>query len=162
PGGDIREIALLHLRRRHDSLVDDAVSIALALVVHKKEGLVLADRTADIRAEEVEPHLRLDAADGWCPAVRVEIIVPEELPARAMELVGPSFDAYIDHGSSAPAVLRRIAVAQHAELLYGIHRRPDHIHTFATEAGGIGVVVSAVEQVVILQRAIPVDADRAT
>src|SRR5262249_15876915 len=95
------------------------------------------------------------------PAVGVHIIVAEEFPAGSVELVAATLDGDVDHGSGAVAVLGRVAVTLYAELGHSVNRGQHHIDAIAAETGGVGSVVNAVEQIVVVQGTVSVDADRA-
>src|SRR5262249_13120936 len=156
-----REVASLHLRRGYRALVDHALAGALTLIVHEEERLVLDHRPADIGAEQVEAKLRLDIAHGGRPAMRVHRVIAEKFPPRAVELVGSALYRHVHDSASAAPVLGRVAVAEHAELGDRIDRGPDDIDPLAAETGGVRVVVGSVEQVVVLEGAVAVDADGA-
>src|ERR1700722_4383001 len=65
----------------------------LALIVGEKEGLVLADRSANGAAELIHLERRLDSVE---EAAGIEIAVAEELESRPVELIraGPGNYVY--------------------------------------------------------------------
>src|SRR5262249_55058238 len=103
-GSDIGEIARLEIGCRHRPLVSDAVALALPFVVEEEEGLVLATGTAGVGPEQIEPQLRLYAAEGGGPAVRVHLVVAEKLPRRSVQAVGPTLNRDIDHRAGAASI----------------------------------------------------------
>jgi hypothetical protein len=87
--------------------------------------------------KDVESHLGLYAAACRGPAVGIHVVVPKELPSRAVELVRASLNADVNHRAGAAAVRGRIAVAQDAKLFHCIDRGTNHIHALPAEAGGV-------------------------
>src|SRR5262249_13192282 len=106
-------------------------------------------------------NLRLNPTQRRRPAMRVHIVVAEKLPARAVQLVGAVFDGYVHYGARAVPVFGGVRIALYAELLYGIDRGKHDVDAIAAEAGGVRIVIDPVQEVVVLQRAVAVDADRA-
>src|SRR5690348_12832785 len=123
---------------------------AVALVVHKKEGLVLDDGPPDIGAIEVEPNFRFDSTDSGCPTVCVHRVVAEELPGSAMKIIRAVLDRYINDCARAVAVLGRVAIALHSKLLYRIYGWKHDICAVSAVAGGMGVIVDSIEQIIVL------------
>ena len=74
------KVAAQQIGRRDSSLIRHAISLLLALIIHKEKSLVLDDRAAEVCSELIEAQLGLDPAERWRPAVRVQFVIPEELP----------------------------------------------------------------------------------
>ena len=89
----------------------------------------------------------------------VKIVVTKKLPYRAMNLVRAVFDDNVHHSAGAMAIFSRVAIALDTKLLHRIHGGKDHVDTIPAIAGGMGIVVDPVEQIVVLQRPVSVDAD---
>lgn len=155
------EVAALQIGGGHRARVSRALTLAFTFVVREEERLIFADRPAKVAAELIEAQLRLPAVDGRGPALGVELVVAEEFPRSATNIVAAALDGDVHNTARTASVLSGVAVRLHLELRYGVHRGPHHIHPFAAEAGGVGVVVHTIEQIVVLQRAIAVDVDRA-
>src|SRR5262249_15979237 len=86
----------------------------------------------------------------------VELIVAEKLPGSTMELVGAGLDRSVQNRRARPAVLSAEAGGLHLEFLNRIDRRQNHEVCPVKEVHGVGVVVDAVEQVVILRRTVTI------
>ncbi len=130
---------------------------AQAFVVSEKEHLVLDDGPAERKAELVLLVRLLtedvESIDG------VEFLVAQKLPQIAVDLVGARLDDGVHDGAVAAAEFRAVGIGFDLELGDGIHRWLDHIGGAVEDVAKIGIVVDAVEQKVILQRAGAVGAE---
>ena len=95
------------------------------------------------------------------PIGRIEFIVAEELPDVAMQAVGAGLDGGVEHRTGGTAQLGAELAGLHLELLDGVHRRQDDVVGAVEEVDGVGVVVNAVQQVVVLRGAQAVGGKRA-
>ena len=88
--------------------------------------------------------------------VRIQIVVAEELPAFAVELLRAALESKAERGSGSNTVIRRIVAGQYLELRDGVHRRHD-----AHAAGAAAVICfRAIQQpdVMALAKAVHADA----
>ena len=85
--------------------------------------------------------------------------VAQKLPQVAVELVGAGFDDRVHDRAVAAAEFRAVGIGFDLELGDGVHRRLDHIGGAVEHVAEIRIVVDAVEQKVILQRAGAVGAE---
>src|SRR6185312_2203500 len=90
------------------------------------------------------------------PVGRVENVVAEILPGRAVEAVGTRLDGGVEHGGAGAAKLSTEAGGLHLELLDGFQRRKHNVVGSVQEIHGVGIVVNAVQHVVVLRRPIAV------
>src|SRR5690242_5503842 len=81
--GIIREVPILHVRRRNRADEGNAVALPLALVIGKKESLILPNGTAQSSAELVEVEL---FPAGGKETAGIQLGVAEKLEHRAMEV----------------------------------------------------------------------------
>ena len=114
---EIREVAVVHRRRRHGSGEQHAFPVAVAFVVAEEEQLVLENRAADAAAELVlherrTIHSRAVAEEG----VGIQHLVAKVLVQTAVEVVGAALGGDVDHAAGKASELRAVAVGLHAEL----------------------------------------------
>ena len=83
----------------------------------------------------------------------IEFVVAEELPNVAMQAVGAGFDGGVEDGACGAAQLGAELAGLHLDLRDGVHRRQDDVVGAVEEVDGVGVVVDAVQQVVVLRGA---------
>src|SRR4051812_9174510 len=79
-----------------------------------------------------------------------------------MQLVGTALDGRVHHGSGRIAILSRVVVRLHAELLYSIDRGLHHHGRTVLLVDDLRIVVDSVEQKVIQLRADSVGYERTT
>ena len=121
-----------------------------ALIVAEDEQPVLLDRTAARSAELILPGLRAPRLE---ETARIQFVVAQELPERAVKLIGSRFRCDGDLAARVISILRREVSRLNADLLHGVGRR--HVH-----AGGLAEVseIRAVEREVIIHRSSAIDA----
>src|SRR5580693_8529387 len=83
----------------------------------------------------------------------IELIVAEEFPDVAMELVGAGFDGGIEDGGAGAAKLRAEVGGLYFKFFDRVDRRKHDIVGAVEEIYGVRVVVDAIEEVVVLRRA---------
>ena len=100
---EIGEVAPTLEQRRHvDQSRGDTAYFARALVVTKKEQLVLHDREADGTSELValeRTPIQIEVIAG------VQLFVAEEFVSRAVNLVGPTLRDHVDDGARKTTIL---------------------------------------------------------
>src|ERR1035437_1442697 len=84
------------------------------------------------------------------PIRGIEFIVAEKLPCRAMEAIGAGFDRSVENGARGTTQLGAEVSGLDLEFLDGIQRRQNDKVGSVEEVHGVGVVVDAVQQVVVL------------
>ena len=90
----------------------------------EEERAILLDRSANDAAELIAMIIRARRSGPVCrPTVSVEIGVPEEVVAVAVELVGAGFSHHVHDCAARLRVLRPEEVRLHLELLDRIDRR---------------------------------------
>jgi hypothetical protein len=136
--GIVREISILHVRRRNRAYEGNAVPLPLTLVVGEKESLVLSNGPTQSSAELVEIEL-LPA--GGKKAARVQLGIAEELEHRAVEVVSARLGGYQHRWTRARAIFRGIVEGQNLEFLDGVNGGQNGDAT-----GGQLIVVVAVKQ----------------
>src|ERR1700676_5429870 len=106
------------------------------------EHLVFYDRPAQLAAVLVS----LKAHLAGCEIItRVQPVIPEKFPRRAMKLVGPGAKHDVNHGA-APAEFSVHRVFLYSKLLDGIGRRLDNHRAIAKF-----IVVQSIEKKVIVE-----------
>ena len=128
-----------------------------AFVVGKEEGTILHDRTADGNAELVALVDGLPVEGGLEEAGGVELLVLEELPEGAVQGVGAGLGGDVHDGAAGAAELGGVGVDDEPELGDGVGRGLDGLIREALVGGAVEVVVDAVEQEVVPDRAEAVD-----
>jgi hypothetical protein len=91
--------------------------------------------------------------------VSVHFLVAQKLPHVAVDLVGARLDDGVHDGAVAAAEFGAVGIGLHLELGDGVHGRLHHIRRAVEHVAQVGVVVNAIEQKVILQRAGAVGAE---
>ena len=148
------EAAVALRRRRHRRHPRARLLDQAALVVGEPERLAADDRTAGGEAELVRQVLALlDAGAVGEEVVGVQRVVAVELPHAAAELVGARLERRVEHRAAGAPVLGAERARQDLDLVDRVDRRLDDVGDAAQEVDVAGVVVDAVEQVVVLRRA---------
>src|SRR6266478_282438 len=130
---------------------------AQTFVVSEKERLILDDRSAQRKAELVLlVGLLTKGVEG---VGGVNLFVPQKLEHVAVDLVGPRFDDGVHNGAVAAAEFGIVRIGLNLKLGDGVHGRLHHIGCAIEDVAQVRVVVDAVEQEVILQRASAVGAE---
>src|SRR5215469_7051409 len=112
-----------------------------SFVISEEEELVPEDRPAEVAAELVlyqsglQPSHRLKEANG------VEFGVAQEIPRRAMEIVGAAANAGIDDGTRRAPVLGAVVVGVEPEFLNCIRRCLHYLIGETLITGPVGVIV---------------------
>ena len=130
-----------------------ALEVAEAFIVAEEEDAVLDHRAADVAAELVLLERGLQEcgrAGSEGVADGVEIGVPKEVVRRAVQLVGARAHGDVDGGTAAAAVFSAVVVGDDLELGDGIRGGLRHLVRETLVAGAVGVVVHAVQQVVVV------------
>jgi hypothetical protein len=104
-------------------------------------------------AKLILPQLALgNAPVVFKPVRRIQLVVAEELPHRAVQAVGAGLDGRVQNRAGGTAQFGAEVRRLHLELLDGVQRRQDDEVGAVEEVDRVGVVVDAVEQVVVLRR----------
>ena len=104
------------------------------------------------RAELILPILSFrNAARVLKEIRRIQCVVAEEFPGRAMELIRSGFDRGIQNGARRPARFGTVVIGLHLEFLNGIDGRPHHVGRSIQEIHQVDVVIDSVQQVVVLR-----------
>ena len=138
----------------------DPAGDARALVIDEEERPVLDEGAAQVAAELVLVVGRLRLARPLREeVVRVQRVVAEVVVGGAVELVGARLGGDADGGARRASVLGRVGRGHDLELLDGVDGGARHLGGQLLHVGGDAVVVDAVQQEVVLQRAGAVDVD---
>ena len=159
-----REDALPLLHRRHAGGARRAARDAGALVVREEEEPVLDHRAADVEAELVLRVARLGQRDEVVlgaevlveVGVRVELLVAQVVVGRAAERIRPRLGRDRDRPARGAPVLRGVGARHDLELLDRVDRRARDLRRQLLDVLRDRVVVDAVEQEVVLERAVAV------
>ena len=95
----------------------------------------------------------LDSAVVFKPISGVEFIVAEKLPGSAMEAVGAGFDGGVENRARGTAQFGAEVRCLDLEFLNSVERGQNNKVGSVEEVDGVGVVVDAVQQVVVLRGA---------
>jgi len=98
--------------------------LAAAFIIHKEEGLVLADWSTHRGAEVVVTQAGKRAVRWVEPVVGIEHAVAEKLVDAAVELVRAGLGYFVHHGVAAVSELGAEIILFYFEFLYSIGRRP--------------------------------------
>ena len=154
------EDAVALVRGRHRQVRQGRGLAAQGFEIGKEEGLVLDHRSAEDAAELVllEDRLavgRLEISYG------IQVRVAQELPCRAVKLIGAALQRHVDDGAAGAPVFGAEVVGLHLEFGNRVGTQLDGLIGIALVAGVVGVVVDAVHLKVIEGAALPVDVERA-
>ena len=150
---------------RHNVQVALRAADAPSFDAAEEECLVPDDRAAERSAELIlAQHGRVGLAVAVTVVAsegraRVEDIVAHELIGAAVELVRSAADRNHDHAACVAAVLRRVIRRLHLHLLNRVERGDHGLRLAVLQPHHGGVVVHAVDQVVVLQGRLAVDAE---
>ena len=127
PGFDrrLREVAgALERRRHHRRVAIVRLFLTQSRIAREEERLVLRERAAE-RAAELFAIERIVGADRSRrrPARGVQLLVADEIEGGAVKHVRSGLRDDVDDARREAAVLRRVAVGQHAELLHRLRVR---------------------------------------
>src|SRR5262249_48858352 len=89
--------------------------------------------------------------------IRVEDAIAMELVERAVERVATAFSGNADQRARTPSVLGRIRIGRDLEFLYRVNRRSHDLRGQLLHVLGNRVVIDAVQDKVVLQRANAMD-----
>ncbi len=103
----------------------------------------------------------LDTAVVLKPVRRVEFVVAEKLPHGTVDLVGAGLDCCVQHGARGTSKLRAEVRRLDLELRESINGRQDDKVCAVQEVSGVGVVVDAVQQIIVLRGLQPIGCKRA-
>src|SRR5262249_40510758 len=125
-----------------------------SFVIEEPEGLVSLERAARRAAELI----LLECAAGLVVRVleesrRIEFVVPQKLPCRAVQLVGARLERRIEDGAPRASELRAERIGLQFEFADRVHGRLYDIRGTAQKIDVIAVVVDAIEQEVVLRGA---------
>src|SRR5262249_55323889 len=114
-------------------------------------------RTASRKAELVLAKFALGNAAGIFEEISgVQLVIAEEFPSGAMEAVGAGLDRGVEHRGTRASEFGAEVRSLNLEFLNGVDRRKHDEIGSVQEVHGVGVVVDAVEQIVVLRRAVAV------
>src|SRR6202008_3268172 len=128
---------------------------ASPLIVAEDKKLVLADRASRRTTELVPPQLPfslLRTEEILIQAHRIEFVVAQELPGRAVELVGSGLDCGINDRSAGSPEFRAEVAGLHLEFLNCVGRRKIDVRRAVQEIDGVVVIVNPVQQVAVVPR----------
>ena len=100
-----------------------------------------------VTPELVEAELRL--AGGRKVIGGIEVVVAQELPQVAVPLVGSGLGGDIQYGCSRVPKFGRVVARLHRELAQRVGRRQKRILSLVDQVADIGVVIQAVQQIVV-------------
>ena len=156
-GEDPREIAVDLCLCGDGRQLRQSLGDTQALVVPENEHFVLHNRTAKGEAELV---LLVGLLSDLVERVGgVHLLVAQEFPDVSMNLVGARLDDGIHDGAVAASELRAVRVGLNFELGDRIDGGLDDVGRTVQDVAQVGVVIDAVEQEVVLQRACAVGAE---
>src|SRR5206468_8096470 len=113
---------------RHLAEPRHAFADARPFVVEEEEETVFEHRAADIAAELILNILRLLEAGAVIEkGAGVKDAIAEELIRRPVKSVAAALGRDADERAGAAAILRRVRVGAHLELLDRVHRRADDL-----------------------------------
>ena len=148
---NLREVALPLARRWHAIGVRSRSSYEAPLLdVAKEKQLVLDDRPAQGSAKLIHVEHRRGRAYGLSPNQRVQFRISHVLPEIPVNCVSTGLGGGIQHSGVAAPNLRAVVVGFHLELGDGIRRRQDAVGRAIDVVVVRGIVVGAVEHVVVL------------
>ena len=152
--GEIGEAAAPFQRGGNRAGGSRALDAAQTFVIAEEEDLVLDDGAAAGHAELIHAQLALlDSAVVFKPVRGIEFIVAEKLPGRAMEAVGAGLDGGVQNRARGTAQFGAEVRCLDLEFLDRVQRRKNDKVGAVEEVDGVGVVVDAVQQVVVLRGA---------
>ena len=111
------------------------------------------DRSTQREAELVLLVGRNGLDSGIKKVLRIKFFVAQKLVNAAMQLVGPGLNSGIDDGAVAPPELGAIGIRLHLEFFQRLDRGLNYIIRLIEQVGQVRVVIYAIEQEIILQRA---------
>jgi hypothetical protein len=141
-----------------------------ALVVEEVEELVLDDRTTDIEAELVAIEGRLlkgyreaGVADERRleEAGSIQVGVAQKFIDRRVQLIGSALGGDVDRRTRASPIFRALVIGHDLKLRDRVGRNGDDLIIEALIRLTVGVVIDAVEQIVVEYRTLAVDVERA-
>ena len=146
--------------RHADGLSGRGLPLSLALVVRKREELVLDDGAAEVTAIAIEVVTRVEVArksvgrvrDPLRGGDRVEIAILEVLVKATMNGVGPRLDEGVELAAGGVPVLRGVDVLKKNELTYSV---VGDIQKGTRD--GLAVVVNAIQQEIVVAGTLATD-----
>src|SRR5262249_41687639 len=127
-------------------------------VVEKEEQTILEDRAADVRPKLVLDVLRLvDPRAIIEEVIGVEDSIAKELVCGSVVSVCAALGGDADKRAGASPVLGRVRICAEPELLYRVNRGADDLSCELLHVFGDGIVIYAVKDEVVLERANAVD-----
>lgn len=155
-----REIPFLHQRCWNDTLNGGGLPAAETLKVAEEECLVTDNRAAKRAAELILNEMALlPAVLIVNPRVCVESVVAHVFKNVAMIGIRAGLKGCVNHGSGRIAKFGRIRARLDAKFLHRIGRRLNDLHRKLLKIFRPGVVVDAVQEEIVLQFEISVDAE---
>ncbi len=94
-----------------------------------------------------------DALVIFKPIGGIELVVAEKFPGRAVETVGAGLDGSVHDSAGGTTELGAEVRSLYLELRDRVHRRQNDKVGSVQEVDGVGIVVDAIQQVVVLRRA---------
>ena len=148
------------VRRRHRQVRQGRGLAPQGFEIGKEERLVLDHRSAEHAAELVLLEDRLAVGRLEIPH-RIQVRIAQELPCRAVKLIGAALQRHVDNGAAGAPVFGAEVVGLHLELGDRVGTQLDGLVGVALIAGVVGVVVHAVHLKIVEGAALPVDVERA-
>ena len=87
---------------------------------------------------------------------RVKDVVAEELPSRAVQSVGAGLNGCVENGSSRTPEFSAEVRGLNLELLNRVDRGQHNVVGAVQEVHGVGIVINAVEHVIVLRRPVAI------
>ena len=131
---------------------------AQSFEVTEEEDLVLDDRPTPRYSELVQAKFAFSSCVAHTLKIvgSVKLIVAEKFPGGTVKLVGSGLDRRVENSGSGATILGTKVGRLNLELLDSIHRRKNDKIRTVEEIDGIGIVIDAVEHVVVLRRPIAI------
>src|SRR3984957_20930817 len=158
-GGDqLGKIGVAAVALQHGGHADSRLGVALyvpeTLIITKIEDLVLYDGAADGSSELVPAQLTLfDSVVIFKPVRCIEHIVAKEFPGCAVDTVRAGLDRSVENGTCGTSQLGTEVRSLDFEFRDRVRRRKNDKICSVEEVDVVGIVVDAVQQVVVLRRA---------
>ena len=155
------KVILPHEGSRDRSDLSRPLSNRGVFVVKEEERVISLDRASQCAAELILLIRRLGLTGGVeKEIVGVQYLVAEELPDISVKLVGSGFDGGVDGRARIPAEGHIVRVGLNLKLRQGIHGGNDYLRASGRHVLVIRVVVDSIQDEIILEAGVPIDAEQ--
>ena len=127
--------------------VEDSLRFSVSQA-KKKERLVFDHRPTNREAEVVA--LERGHLGGIEEVPGIQLLITEKVVCRAMKQVGTRLHGEIHNATGGSPELRRVRVGLYFEFLNRVDRRLDHLRLIRIERCVVGIVIEAIEQVIVV------------